>query len=212
MIAKKYIAAFIILLTLLGFYKEQTPAQNQEIELQFTHATIQTTQTEELIEAIKTKLHALGVENITVRQFTNETLKIAYHSQQEVAAIKAVLIDEGFANTFPLQEIPSNDSENSILIDELASTDGYKIDVYELKNASDSYSGMQGKFILSLHKEYDKSPSPNSFAVHSTYFSASTTQVTKSTHKATTYKTIYKAAVSYETPDVRAGPSTKVYS
>lgn len=206
MIAKKYISALIILLTLLGFYKEQTPAQNQEIELQFANAITQPLQAEEIIQAIKSKLETLDVKNITVRQQSNQTLKIAYHSQQEVAAIKALLVDAGFESEFPLQELPFKNASNTLLIDEFATTDGYKIDVYELQTASDSYIGMQGKFILSLQKEYDKSPSPNSFALYDSYIAKINGYVKISTHTVSHYKAIYKDATSYETPDVRAGP------
>jgi citrate lyase gamma subunit len=205
MFAKKYISTFIILLTLLGFYKEQAPAPNQEIELQFAASVSLSQQTEEVIDAIKKELQTLGVTNIQVRQHSEKALKIAYYSNEDVAAIKEILIDKGFASEKNLPNIPSE--ETSKKFQTYAHVDQYQLDVYELQNASDVYFGVHGKYILDLHKEYDKSPTTNSFAnTNTSYLGDVNNTLLSETYTVSNYTTIVTETISYEIPDVRAGP------
>ncbi|MEM6721616.1 MAG: hypothetical protein AAF611_19975 [Bacteroidota bacterium] len=211
MIAKKYFSALILLIALFGFYKEQTPAPNQEIELQFTDSVVVAQDASEIITTIKKQLEALGVENIQVREHTEQTLKIAYFSQEEVDAVKELLIENGLSTTDESTESPTED--NNVYLQSAANVDSFKIDIYELKSASDSYVGAHGKFILDLHKEYDKSPTPNSFANTNTYFSGEhNTIAIEFTYTTTNYTVIPKENISYEIPDVRAGPFTTTLS
>lgn len=208
MFAKRYLSAFIILLTLLGFYKEQTPTPNQEIELQFTKTTF-LQETEDVIDTIKKQLQALGVTNIQVRQ-TGDALKIAYYSDENVAVIKELLLEEN--NTTKDESSKNTDDDKTVVFQEYATVDGYKLDVYELHTTSNLYTGVQGKFILSLEKDYDKSPSPNSFA-NANSFSAGALQHTIAlAYTESTYTTILKENTSYEIPDVRAGPFAAMHS
>jgi hypothetical protein len=208
MIAKKYFSAFIILLVLFGFYQEQTPAPNQEIELQFTESAAVSSETVEVIQAIKQQLRNLGVEHIQVRA-QGQTLKISYFSQENVAAIKEVLLAKGFLATNTLPAIPIEDNRENAALQTYADVDTYKIDVYELKSAGDSFNGVHGKYILELHKEYDKSPTPNSFANTSEFFTADVDTTTlELAYTISDYTTIPKENNTYEIPEVRAGPFT----
>lgn len=197
---------------LLGFYTEQTPVPNQEIELQFAGVTMVSSDTEEVIQAIKQQLQSIGVTNIQVRQQADNTLKIAYYSNENVAAIKAFLIENGVASNNGFPEEPTGDETFSF--EAYANVDSYKLDVYELQTAADSSLGEhQGKYILDLQKEYDKSPSPNSFANTSSFFSGdfNTTSI-ELTYTESGYIVIFKENISYEIPDVRAGPFTATLS
>ncbi len=207
MIAKKYVSALIILITLLGFYKKQSPAPNQEIELQFADQTTVFNETAEVIAAIKQQLAVLGVENIQVRQ-TAGTLKIAYYSDENVAEIKKILAAEGFTS----EEIPTDNK--AINFQELATADSFKIEVYELQTASNPYAAIHGKYILALQKDYDKSPNPNpnSFANTSSFYIGEIKTTIALAYTASSYTAIPKENSSYETPDVRAGPFTTKHS
>ncbi|WP_420574531.1 hypothetical protein [Kordia sp.] len=210
MFAKKYLSALIILLTLLGFYKEQTPAPNQEIELQFAKNTTLSEQTEEVIQAIKEQLKALGVENIQVRQQAEGTLKIAYYSNENVTAIKEFLQAEGITSDTESGEIPVDGK--TIVFEEYAEVDGYKIDVYELQTTVNPYTALQGKFILALQKDYDKSPNPNSFANTNSFISGDFKTTIELAYTESSYTAIPKENISYEIPDVRAGPFAGMHS
>ncbi|PTX61178.1 hypothetical protein C8N46_105335 [Kordia periserrulae] len=206
MIAKKYFSAFIILLVLFGFYQEQTPAPNQEIELQFAENAAVSSETVEVIQAIKEQLRSLGVEYIQVRA-QGQTLKISYFSQENVAAIKEVLLAKGFLATDTIPVIPTEDNHENGTLQTYADVDTYKIDVYELQSAGDSFNGVHGKYILELHKEYDKSPTPNSFANTSVFFTGAIDTTTfELTYTISAYTTIPKENNTHEIPDVRAGP------
>ncbi|EDP95385.1 hypothetical protein U8527_17005 [Kordia algicida OT-1] len=208
MFAKRYLSAFVILLTLLGFYKEQTPAPNQEIELQFTNQTV-SQETKEVIDGIKKQLEALGVANIQVRQIDG-ALKIAYYSDENVAAIKELLLEEIPASN---NESPNQtDDDNTVVFQEYTAIEGYKLEVYELHTTSNPFIGVQGKFILSLQKDYDKSPNPNSFANTNNFISGEVKHTIALAYTESSYTAIPKENTSYEIPDVRAGPFAAMHS
>jgi len=211
MIAKKYFSALIVLITLLGFYKKQSPAPNQEIELQFENQTTVLNETEDVIQAIKQQLEVLGVENIQVRH-TEKTLKIAYYSDENVAKIKKILAAEGFTSNHPSEEIPTN--HKAVKFQEYATTDHFKIEIYELQTASNPYAAIHGKYILALQKDYDKSPNsnPNSFANTSSFYLGEIKTVIALAYTESSYTAIPKEHIPHEIPDVRAGPSTTILS
>jgi len=207
MIAKKYFSALIILIVLLGFYKEQTLAPNQEIELRFADQTTVLEESDDVIEAIKSQLEALGVENIQVRQ-TAGTLKIAYYSDENVAEIKKVLATEGFDS----KENPTG--EKTVKFQDYGLVDSFKLDVYELQADSNPSNGIHGKYILGLQKNSDKSPdtNPNSFANANSFLSGEFKTILALAYTESTYVAIPKENISYEIPDVRAGPFTAMRS
>ena len=208
MIAKKYFSALIILITLLGFYKKQLPAPNQEIELQFANQVTVFEETEEVIQAIKKQLEALGVENIQVRQ-QEGILKIAYFSTEKVTEIKKILAEEGFTSHGKSEEIPS---KNALQFHEYGNSDTYKIAVYELQAASSQYAGVHGKYILELQKEFDKSSNPNSFANPNLSYVGEVNTIIALAYKESSYTAIHKENNLHEIPEVRAGPISIIYS
>ncbi|MFK7746795.1 MAG: hypothetical protein AB8B65_00245 [Kordia sp.] len=211
MIAKKYFSALILFITLLGFYQEQTPVPNQQIELQFSGSATVSSNTEEVIEAIKLQLEDLGVANIQVRKQADNTLTIAYYSNENAASVKKLLIEKGIASK---DKFPASPTENNTVnYQEFASLDSYELDVYELQTTSDSFDGTHGKYILDLQKEYDKSPTPNSFAKANSLITGDfNTSLIARMYTESGYTTILKENISYEIPDVRAGPFTTTLS
>ncbi|AXG72309.1 hypothetical protein KORDIASMS9_04580 [Kordia sp. SMS9] len=207
MIAKKCFSALLILTILFGFYKEQTPAPNQEIELQFSDNVAVTQDATLIIQAIKQQLENVGVENIQVRERTAQTLKIAYFSEDAVATIKEFLVEKGLLANDELPTIPAE--EQQVYLKAYANVDQYKIDIYELQSTSDSYfGGAHGKYILDLHKEFDKSPTPNSFAKASSFIEGDYHILAiEFTYTISGDTVIHKEHIAYEIPDVRAGPS-----
>jgi len=210
MLAKKYFSALIILITLLGFYKKQNPAPNQEIELQFVDQELVVEDTEDVIKAIKQQLQALGITEIQVRTQENGILKIAYYSEADVADIKKVLSSKGIASEGESNEIPTN--KKVVTFQHAGNVDTFKLDVYELQTTSNPYVGTHGKYILAFQKEYDKAPSPNSFGNTDSFLTGELKTTIELAYTESTYTTILKENISYEIPDVRAGPTSVVHS
>ena len=210
MLAKKYFSALIILILLLGFYNEQTLVPNQQIELQFVDQELVAEDTRDVIQAIKQELKALGVTEIQVRAQENGILKIAYYSDAAVADIKKVLSSKGIASEGESNKIPTN--KKVITFEGYANFDTFKLDVYELQTVSSQHVGAHGKYILELQKEYDKAPSPNSFGNTNSYLKGELKTTIALAYTESTYTTILKENISYEIPDVRAGPTSSIHS
>lgn len=210
MIAKRYFTALVILITLLGFYSKQNPVPNQEIELQFVDQEVVIEDTEDVIEAIKEQLVAFGITDIQVREQENGVLKIAYYSETAVADIKKILSSNGIASNGESNNVPTD--KKVFKFHDQGHLDTFKLDVYELQTASNPYIGVHGKYILALQKEYDKSPSPNSFGNTNSYFSGEFKTTIALAYTESTYTTILKENISYEIPDVRAGPISSLHS
>ena len=192
---------------LLGFYKEQVPAPNQQIELQFVDQATILEESDEVIEAIKVQLEALGVENIQVRQ-TDGTLKIAYYSDENVAEIKKILATEGFDSE------ENSTGKKAVKFQDYGLVDSFKLDVYELQIDSNPFDGIHGKYILALQKNSDKSPdtNPNSFANANSFLAGEFKTIISLAYTESTYIAIPKENISYEIPDVRAGPFSAMRS
>ncbi|WP_298422918.1 hypothetical protein [uncultured Kordia sp.] len=211
MIAKRYFSALIILITLLGFYKKQNPAPNQEIELQFVDQEVVVEDTEDIIQAIKQQLEALGISDIQVREQENGILKIAYYSDAAVADIKSILSSKGITSERHSENIPTNNKV--VKIQDHGNVDTFKLDVYEIQTTSNPYADIHGKYVLALQKDYDKSPpSPNSFGNTSSYITGEFKTTIALAYTESTYTTILKENISYEIPDVRAGPTSSLHS
>ncbi|WP_430412219.1 hypothetical protein [Kordia sp.] len=210
MIAKRYFSAFIILIVLLGFYKEQTPVPNQEIELQFVDQQVVIEDTQNIIEAITKQLQALGITDIQVREQENGILKISYYSEAEVAAVKKTLSSNGIASKSESGNTPTN--TNVFKFKDSGNVDTFKLDIYEIQTVSSPYVGIHGKYILALQKDYDKAPTPNSFGHAYSYVTGEFQTIIALAYTESTYTTILKESISYEIPDVRAGPLSSLHS
>lgn len=211
MIAKRYFSALVILLVFLGFYTKQNPVPNQEISLQFADQQMINGDAEDIIKTIKTTLQSVGVAAIQVRKQENGTLKIAYYSDAKVTAIKKILAAIGIHSNNDSGMIPI--SKKRIAFQDLENVDAFKLDVYEIQTVSNAFVGIHGKYILSLQKEYDKAPtSPNIFGNTSAYYSTEEKAILVVSFSESVYKSMLKEKLSYETPDVRAGPIVSFYS
>ena len=105
-------------------------------------------------------------------------------------------------NGTQLPELPVTQTSTD---DHAASQQVYEIEVYELQTATDAFVGTHGKYIITLHKEYDKAPS-NNFASTATLNTFKPTTIVSETHCAILYTIPATKNGSYEIPDSRAGP------
>jgi preprotein translocase subunit SecD len=198
--AKWYFSTLIIALTLLGVCQKQDSVANQEIVIEFVNVEATKEDFQNAITNIKAQLLDVGVANIKVQEAEDGTLKITYHSDINVANIKEILSKDNHLVLGYASSNPSNDSHSS------DDTSDYNLDVYEIKQGTESSSLGGGKYVLEVKYDYDRFTNPN------VYFPQGGEPVCKLDHAIkTAYKVNKNIAVaidntSHKEPEVRAGP------
>jgi preprotein translocase subunit SecD len=137
---KWYLSTFIIILSFLGVSLEQYSTPNQEIVVQFNNSEVSLFETQNTIAIVKKQLQDFGVDNIKVHEAANGTLKITYHSDVDVAAIKELFsskknLDFGITshNSKEPSNLPSSDNSNE-----------YQLDVSEIQKSNETDSDFNG--------------------------------------------------------------------
>ena len=188
---------FGIVITALTFFvvsQQQITVPNQEIVFQFSDNQATVSQTEKAIQAIKAQLQNIGVKNTQVFE-QNGILKISYYSDITIAEVKSILINEKliFNNTKGTQNDNPLDSS-------------YNVDVFEIKPATESGVGFDGKFIVEAKQEYTRA---SQIVLSFSAITESIIQLTlpvNVTHKVNTNISISIDKGSFNIPEGRAGP------
>ena len=135
---------FGILITALAFFvvcQQEMTVPNQQIVFQFSDNQTTVSQTEATIAVVKHQLKNIGVKNTTVVE-QNGTLKITYYSDASVAIVKAVLLKEKLIKAVAAN-LPSDNPLHQ----------NYNFDVFEIKTATESGVGFDGKYIVEAKQE-----------------------------------------------------------
>lgn len=138
---------FGILITALAFFvvcQQEMTVPNQQIVFQFSDNQTTVSQTEATIAVVKHQLKNIGVKNTTVVE-QNGTLKITYYSDASVAIVKAVLLKEKLIKAVAAN-LPSDNPLHQ----------NYNFDVFEIKTATESGVGFDGKYIVEAKQEYTR--------------------------------------------------------
>lgn len=204
MLAKWYISALIVVLTLLGVGSNNAVVMpNQEIVLQFNEAGAQTTaQNQETIAAIKAQLQAIGAVNIQLQEQSNDKLTITYYSDIAIAEVKKIIQDNTSLETSKVQSnVPKNNSPKD---HPGPSQSGYDFDVYEIKPLTNT--GLDGKGLTTVEHKFkeDRFFKADFYALINTFYKSAPMVLEVS-------NTCADAAVllngtTCAVPDVRAGP------
>ena len=192
--SKWYFGIVITALTFFVVSQQQITVPNQEIVFQFSDNQATVSQTEKAIHAIKAQLQNIGVKNTQVFE-QNGILKISYYSDITIAEVKSILINEKliFNNTKGTQNDNPLDSS-------------YNVDVFEIKPATESGVGFDGKFIVEAKQEYTRvSQIVLSFSAITEGIIQLTLPVNV-THKVNTNSSISIDKGSFNIPEGRAGP------
>ena len=192
--SKWYFGIVITALTFFVVSQQQITVPNQEIVFQFSDNQATVSQTEKAIHAIKAQLQNIGVKNTQVFE-QNGILKISYYSDITIAEVKSILINEKliFNNTKGTQNDNPLDSS-------------YNVDVFEIKPATESGVGFDGKFIVEAKQEYTRvSQIVLSFSAITEGIIQLTLPVNV-THKVNTNISISIDKGSFNIPEGRAGP------
>lgn len=203
--AKWFFSTFILALAFFGIFQDKGVSPNQEIALEFVDAKVAQKDIQTAIESLKKQLLEAGATNIKVQESDNNTLKISYYSDVNVANIKEALAKE-HQIVLDYSEHTSqhqNEDSNSEPTDKVSN---YNLDVYEIKNGTDT-SNFGGKYVLEVNYDNDRFTNPN---VHFPLLNVpvnKTDHIVKTAYRVNKYVVISIDNTSHKEPEVRAGPS-----
>ncbi|NMH87854.1 hypothetical protein [Flavivirga algicola] len=201
--AKWYFSTLVIALILLGVCQEQISVPNQEIVMEFIYDEVTSDEVQDAIAVVKKQLRTLGIDNVQVGEKEDGRLKITYYSDVHVASVKELLskekdleLDYASQNQDKGQnKIPSNENKNS-----------YNLDVYEIQKGTDGESDLNGIYVAELKHEYDRFTNPNLYIAK--IDSSEKDRIVGVVYKVQRHITIAIDDMSYNVPDVRAGPTS----
>ncbi|PIB31185.1 hypothetical protein BFP78_13120 [Gaetbulibacter sp. 5U11] len=192
--SKWYFGIVITALTFFVVSQQQITVPNQEIVFQFSDNQATVSQTEKAIHAIKAQLQNIGVKNTQVFE-QNGILKISYYSDITIAEVKSILLNEKLI----FNKTKGTQNDNPL-------DSSYNVDVFEIKPATESGVGFDGKFIVEAKQEYTRvSQIVLSFSAITEGIIQLTLPVNV-THKVNTNSSISIDKGSFNIPEGRAGP------
>ena len=197
---KWYISTLIVIFALFGIGQQRITVPNQEIVIEFTNANRAANDMQNTIAAIKAQLLRMGVTELEVHHGQKGQLKISYYSTIDVSEVKQLLARD-VQRTFSLNVPDSEQSPNK------ESSNSYNLDVYELYKASDSEIDLEGH-IVELKSESDRFYTPNVSVVASQWDAKIKTTIDTIAYNLYGDLALAIDAVSYQIPEVRAGPYT----
>ena len=199
--SKLHFGILIVLLTLIVRFLETPAVPNQQIVIQFSDTEISDNVAEQTIEAIRTKLHIIGVEQIKVGQDGEGRLKITYFSTTEVEDIQNIL--SGHEDLLLTYGIEGESSHQDPI---KQSTETYKLDVSEIQDSKNStdwdFDGVQ---VVEHNQKSDRFTNPKKSNSGHHNHSIQISEGLKVTFNAI-HKDLIKTHCLYSFPEVRAGP------
>ena len=199
--SKLHFGILIILTAFLIRYLENPVVPNQQIIVQFSDAEISENEAQKTIEAIKSRLHVIGIEQIQVGQDEEGHLKITYYSTTHVKEIQNILSNQGsFKLTYGFG------LQNSNEIPTEKQSEDYKLNISEIhENSNTSDWDFDGLQIVELNQKSDRfnnlKKNNSGYQIDSQYLNA-WVKVAVSTINSNRYSDCH----SYKIPEVRAGP------
>lgn len=186
-------------LALLTVIQQQQYAMpNQEIVLQFQDETFSISDTKTTIANLKQKLQDIGVASVEVVNSKKGVFRILYYSEHNASSIKDQLVSENLIvfNDLALHSSLEKESKH------------YNFDVFEIKKTINSNWDFDGQLVYQLNFKSDRSSQTeyytNSNILGQTYWLT----VFKTQLKSNSYINFITKSISYNIPEVRAGPLT----
>jgi len=193
----KYLIFLIFALAIVGIGLDKSTGANQEIILKFTEQTVTEGDTEDVIRFVKNQLKGVATGDIQIKKALNGTLKITYHSDIEIAQIKAIFSQN---SSLVLETNNSNDELPSPIQEDLI---GFQLDVFEIQTSKD-FVGFTGT-VVEFKTESIRFFTPDVYALSQQLIKEEDARTEQAYH---TYTSIALAIDdSFCTvPQVRAGP------
>jgi len=197
---KKYIGALVFLLSGLGIFSQYDATKpNQEIVLQFQDEITNSEFTELAVASIKLQLQAFGVQEISISEHSDGSLKISYFSEAKVSEVKQFLSEHsGLCLDIPLSGSEKLPSEKHIGL--------YKVKVSEIQKADDLASGFSGKSIIVQKSDFERFLNPSDFQSESSVNWSRSVRPIQKIRCLSDYLPLTKLQIPYEIPETRAGP------
>jgi hypothetical protein len=196
---KWYICTLILSLALLTVIQQQKCVMpNQEIVLQFQDETFSISDTKTTIANLKQKLQDIGVSSVEVVNSKKGVFRILYFSARNASSIKDQLVSENLIifNDVALDSSSEKESKH------------YNFDVFEIKKATNSNWDFDGQLLYQLNLKSDRFSQTEYYTDSNVLVQTYWLSVFKTQLKSNSYITFISKSISYNVPEVRAGPLT----
>ena len=180
---------------------DQKTVPNQQIVVQFLDKSVSIEDSEKAIESIQYKLQSIGVTHIQIGQNRDGQLRITYHSDSEVSQIQDVLFK---ADDFDIAYHTSQQHSNNFPKEKEAKD--YELNISEIKSDSNFNWDFEGTQVTEVNQKTDHS---NQLQVNYSGKPFNTKPVNNIVNVAVAANNTVVNAIgrlSYEIPEVRAGP------
>ena len=204
---KKFLGAFIFILSLLIVSQQQFSIPNQEIAVQFANDEVTSAEVQHTISIVKKQLQAIGVDRIQVHKSTNGSLIISYFSDVDVASIKRIISEEN--KLLGVSAIFEEDRSNKTPSKEKSNT--YKLEVYKIKKGDDAEKDLNG-LALELKPEVERYYKPNVFFLKTEIDVWESNKIEKVAYSIQRTIAAEIDNSSHNIPEVRAGPNAIITS
>ena len=140
-----YITGLIVALAFFGMSLGQSTINpNQEIVVRFNAASIDSDEVQQAIADIRSQLKSIGIDDVHVSEILNGKLKVTYFSDQDVAVIKNLFLQQ---NKLQLGDTAFNDKDGSSKIPFNQNPNTYKLDVIKIQQDPGSDVGFHGTLV-----------------------------------------------------------------
>lgn len=198
---KLHLAILVVILAFLGTFMDQKTVPNQQIVVQFLDKSVSLEDSEEAIESIQYKLQSIGVTHIQIGQNRDGQLRITYHSDSDVSHIQDVLFK---GNDFDIAYQSSQQQSDNFPREREAND--YELNISEIKSGTDVNWDFEGTQVTEVNQKTDHS---NQLQVNNSGKPFSVKPVNSIINVAVAANNTVVNAInqlSYEIPEVRAGP------
>lgn len=197
---KWYVSILLLVFTVFGIVQENTTVPNQEIVLEFVDVKIAKKDIDYTISLVKQKLQNAGAKNIKVQETKNGVLRISYYSLENIDVIKEALSK---TNSLAFNNHQKHREENYPSSD---TSSNYNIDIYELDNHHTNLSNFDGKAVLEIKYDSQRSTNFQNYASLENVIIKKANKLFKTNYKFSKSLLIVKENTSNYKPEVRAGP------
>ena len=199
---KKYSAAFILLLCLLGISSQQKMVvANQEVVLQFSDDAMRSANAENVINVVKNLLLTVGVQDIEIEKLANGVLKIKYYSEAEVVDVKRLFSEDRVLDLelskrrFGACEIPCDKQ-----------VDLCNVKVFVIQKQKDQSIGLSKKGISVQKNDVERFINPSDFSSNNHKIAGASIPVEQIKIEFLDVSKFISFYHTYKIPEVRAGP------
>lgn len=201
---KWHISILILFLAFFGLISQnEVSVPNQEIVFQFNDVEVTSQEAQSTIAVVKKHLLDIGANNIHVKKGRNGKLKIAYHSDTDVACVKESLSKEKKISFDYIFDNEDEDDHNNIPPDDNLIC--YNFDIYEIQNGADTDLDLNG-IVLKKKTNNDRFFDPNVFLSYNKIDVRKENRIFKVSYDLWRNIVFTIETPSYSIPEVRAGP------